>query len=319
MQRPGNWPARRCRRGQTGMGLADLREGSPHPHILPGWDIGPRCSSTRSLTRSRRRGGGSPDRRMLTDLLARVGRELEVLSGRSFHPLRRMTSIFEPNGLPFVDIPDMQVGSGEPVAGAWEIPDPVNRQMAAVLQVASLPHPAPAAAPAADALWVAGQLVAEASRTGRLSGDYVLYGLGAVDREQRMELMRRVMDPAVRFSVPILGVPFGGWWIQIARRLIWVTRRDRGRRTALRAPAGQDEDRQRDRTARGRRAHPDRGSDDTTTRGLGIHRAYLDRGGSAPHRIGRGARSRRLSTATAYRPSPSTPSRLPSRSRARWS
>ena len=38
-----------------------------------------------------------------------------------------------------------------------------------------------------------------------------------------MELMRRVMDPAVRLSIPILGVPVGGWWIQIARRLIWVT------------------------------------------------------------------------------------------------
>ena len=35
--------------------------------------------------------------------------------------------------------------------------------------------------------------------------------------------MRRVMDPAVRLSVPILGVSVGGWWIQIARRLIWVT------------------------------------------------------------------------------------------------
>ena len=35
--------------------------------------------------------------------------------------------------------------------------------------------------------------------------------------------MRRVMDPAVRFSVPILAVSVGGWWIQIARRLIWVT------------------------------------------------------------------------------------------------
>ncbi len=169
------------------------------------------------------RGGGSPDRRMLIDMLARVGRELEVLSGRSFRSLRRMTSVFEPNGLPFVDIPDMQVGSMDPMAGAWAIPDPVNPQMAAVLQVASLPDPAPTAAPIAEALWIAGQLLAEASRTGRLSGDYVLYGLGAVDREQRMELMRRVMDPAVRFSVPILGVSVGGWWIQLARRLIWVT------------------------------------------------------------------------------------------------
>jgi hypothetical protein len=38
-----------------------------------------------------------------------------------------------------------------------------------------------------------------------------------------MELMRRVMDPAVRLSVPILAVSVSGWWIQIARRLVWVT------------------------------------------------------------------------------------------------
>ncbi len=96
--------------------------------------------------------------------------------------------------------------------------------MAAVLQVASLAAPVPKAAPVADALWIAGQLAAEASQTGRLSRDYVLYWLGAsVDREQRVELMRRVMDPAVRLSVPVLGVSVGGWWIQIARRLIWVT------------------------------------------------------------------------------------------------
>jgi hypothetical protein len=53
--------------------------------------------------------------------------------------------------------------------------------------------------------------------------DYVIAWLGAVDREQRMELMRRVMDPAVRYSVPILAVSVGGWWFQISRRLIWVT------------------------------------------------------------------------------------------------
>jgi hypothetical protein len=169
------------------------------------------------------RGGGSSDRRMLIDMLAQVGRELDVLSGRSFRPARRTTSIFEPNGLPFVDIPDMQVGSMDPVAGAWAIPDPVNRQMATVLQVAPLANPAPKAAPVAEALWIAGQLLAEAERMGHLSGDYVLYWLGAVDREQRVELMRRVMDPAVRFSVPILGVSVSGWWIQLARRLIWVT------------------------------------------------------------------------------------------------
>jgi hypothetical protein len=168
--------------------------------------------------------GGNPDRRVLMDLLAQAGRELEILSGRSFHPLRRTTSVIEPNGLPFVDIPDLQVGSMEPVVGAWAVPDPVNPQLATVLQVASLADPAPTAVPVADALWIAGQLVALASQTGRLSRDYVLHWLGAsADHEQRVDLMRWVMDPAVRFSVPILAVPVGGWWIQVSRRLIWVT------------------------------------------------------------------------------------------------
>lgn len=168
--------------------------------------------------------GGSPDRRMLRDLLAQAGRELNVLSGRSFHPPHRATSIIEPNGLPFVDIPDLQVGSMEPVSGAWEVPDPVNRQVATVLQVSPLDALVPKAVPDADALWVAGQLVAKASQTGRLSGDYVLHWLGmSVDHEQRKELFRHVMDPAVRFYVPVLRVSISGWWFQIARRLIWVT------------------------------------------------------------------------------------------------
>jgi hypothetical protein len=168
--------------------------------------------------------GGSPDRDLLVDLLAQAGREIDVLSGRSFPPVRRTTSVFVPNGLPFVDVPDIHVGSMAPVPGAWEVPDPVNRQIATVLQVSSLADPAPKAAPVADGLGFAGQLVAEASRTGLLSRDYVLHWLGtSMDREQQMELMRRVMDPAVRLSVPILGVAVGGWWIQIARRLIWMT------------------------------------------------------------------------------------------------
>lgn len=170
-----------------------------------------------------RLGGGIPDRRMLIDKLAQVGGELEILSGRSFQAPRRMTSVFEPNGLPFVDVPDLIVGSLDSTAGPWAIPDPVNPGMATVVQVETLTEPVPKAAPAAEGLWIAGQLLAEASRTGRLSGDYVLYWLGAVEQEQRMELMRRVMDPAVRFSFPILGIAVGGWWIQIARRLIWVT------------------------------------------------------------------------------------------------
>jgi hypothetical protein len=168
--------------------------------------------------------GGSPDRRVLMDLLAQASRELEVLSGRSFRPPRQTTSTFEPNGLPFVDVPDAHVGSLEAVVGVWDIPNPVNSETATVLQLSPLDTPVPKAAPIADGLWFAGQLVAHAAQTGALSADYVLRWLGTfVEPERRTELFRRVMDPAVRFYVPILGVPIGGWWIQIARRLIWVT------------------------------------------------------------------------------------------------
>ncbi len=168
--------------------------------------------------------GGSPDRRLLKDKLAQAGREIEVLSGRSFQPMRRATAVFEPNGLPFVDIPDLQVGSMEPESMVWEVPDPVNPQMATVLQVTPLAAPVPKAASIADALWIAGQLVAVASQRGQLSGEYVLGWLGSFfSPEQRVELFRRVMNPEVRFHVPILAVSVDGWWFQIARRLLWMT------------------------------------------------------------------------------------------------
>lgn len=171
-----------------------------------------------------RRIGGKPDRSVLRGMLTQVGQEIDVLSGRSFQPLRRTTSIIEANCLPLVDVSDLQVGSMKPVAGVWEIPDPVNRQIATVLQLSPLAAPVPKAAPIADALWIAGQLVAGASQTGRLSADYILQWLGiSTDDQQRQDLFRRIMDPAVRFYVPILTASVNGWWFQIARRLIWVT------------------------------------------------------------------------------------------------
>ena len=44
-------------------------------------------------------------------------------------------------------------------------------------------------------------------------------------------MFRDVMDPAVRFHVPLLGASAEGWWFQIARRLFWVTSetKDEGR------------------------------------------------------------------------------------------
>jgi hypothetical protein len=73
------------------------------------------------------RGGGTPDRRMVIDKLAQAGGELEILSGRSFQPARQRTSVFEPNGLPFVDVPELIIGSlDSTAAGPWASRDPVN-------------------------------------------------------------------------------------------------------------------------------------------------------------------------------------------------
>jgi hypothetical protein len=161
---------------------------------------------------------------MLVEMLAEAGREIELLSGRSFHPVRRATSDFEPNGLPFVDVPDALVGSVESTRGVWEIPDPVDREHATVLQLLPLDPPFRKAMSVAEALHVGGQLVAAASQAGALSADYVLHWIGmSTEDEQRQGLFRRIMDPAVRFHVPVLGVSIDGWWFQISRRLLWAT------------------------------------------------------------------------------------------------
>jgi hypothetical protein len=166
--------------------------------------------------------GGSPDRKKLMEVVARAAGEVEILTGRSFRSLHRSTSTLEPNGMPFVDLPDVNVGTLDAITEAWEIPDPVDSAIATVVQLARL-NEVSNAAPTADGLWFAGHMVAHAAQADALSGDHVVKWLGTFfDHDQRLELFRRVMNPAVRFYVPILGVSIGGWWIQIARRLLWI-------------------------------------------------------------------------------------------------
>jgi hypothetical protein len=168
--------------------------------------------------------GGNPDRDGLRRLLLEAGHEIETLAGRSYHPVRRATAVVQTNGLPFIDVPDMHIGSLESTDAVWSIPDPVNPQMAAVMQVLPLDIPQPTAAPIADGLGFAGQLLGQAVRHGMLSREFVIEWLGTfVGHEERMELFRRVMDPATRFTIPVLGQAVGGWWIQVSRRLLWVT------------------------------------------------------------------------------------------------
>ncbi len=134
--------------------------------------------------------------------------------------------------VPFIDVPDVHVGSLESADAVWAVPDPVNPQMAAVLQVLPLDIPSHSTAPVADGLGYAGQLLGEASRQGRLSRDFVIQWLGRfVGYEERKVLFRQCMDPATRFTIPIFVEAIGGWWIQVSRRLLWVTAetKDEGR------------------------------------------------------------------------------------------
>ena len=175
--------------------------------------------------------GSSIDRQAIADVVGIAGRELEALSGRSFNGVHTSSSTIHPNGLPFVDVPDVHVGSLHSAKGVWEIADSVHPTLASVLQLQPL-EPVRGAVPVADALWIAGQLVTQASQADRLSGAYVLRWIGqVVPRDKRGDLFRQVMDPEVRFYVPVVACRVEGWWFQITRRLVWFTdeTRDEGR------------------------------------------------------------------------------------------
>jgi hypothetical protein len=176
-----------------------------------------------------RRIGIDPEtnRERLIEGLEKAGREIEILAGRRFGVSERKTVTILRQPFPFGEIPDLQVDSGLEMEGdAWTIPDPVNKQMATVLQLGEI-RPPPLVRqplPIGDALWVAGNLVARERRDGRLTADAVIWWLGtAIPKEDRMELLRAVVDDNARFNVPVLGIGIPGWWIQITRRLFWVT------------------------------------------------------------------------------------------------
>ena len=75
--------------------------------------------------------GGSPDRRLLVELLTEAGREIETLAGRSFQLARRATSIIYSCGLPMVDVPDLgrlHGDDGGAIARPCDGDDPASRR-----------------------------------------------------------------------------------------------------------------------------------------------------------------------------------------------
>jgi hypothetical protein len=156
--------------------------------------------------------------------LRRTGAEVELLAGRRFGVVETAERHIEPGGLPFVDVPDLRVGSQAATASAWPVPDPVHPDIASVLQLGVPGRLFDHAAPPSEALWVAGHLLAGWSANDGLTGATLLW---LQERSQRGEfegLVRRLMEPHRLSFVPIGAAEFKGWWIQLSRRLVVITR-----------------------------------------------------------------------------------------------
>jgi len=168
--------------------------------------------------------GPEIDRAKLKAVLKEAGTEIELLSGQTFGSVERRTLTIDSGGLPFAEVPGLQVGGYSSDGQAWPVPDVVNTHMATVLQLRKPDELAQRAVAIGEALRVAGHLVAAASKSGWLSREYLLRWLAAsFDHARRVEFLNRVAEPTARINVPIAATTYGGWWFQITRRLLWVT------------------------------------------------------------------------------------------------
>lgn len=166
------------------------------------------------------------DPALVQTMLRQAAADIELLSGRAFGSTHTSTLEFDTGGLPFIEVPDLQIGTPASTdASLWAIPDPVHPHTALIAQVAPPLHPPGHAGPAGLAFVAAGHLVAWAHASGRLTREYVIeYLRDAFGPDDRLTYLKRLIDPTVRLTVPVVGVEADGWWLQITRRLILVTR-----------------------------------------------------------------------------------------------
>lgn len=156
--------------------------------------------------------------------LRRTEAEIELLAGRRFGVVEHAERHIEPGGLPFVDVPDLRAGSQDATESAWPVPDPVHPETASVLQLGTPGRLFDDAAPKSEALRVAGQLLAVWSANDRLTGATLLWLHERTERGEFEGIVRRLMQPHRLSFVPIGGAGFSGWWIQLSRRLVVITR-----------------------------------------------------------------------------------------------
>jgi hypothetical protein len=149
---------------------------------------------------------------------------LELLAGRSFGEIRHLNMRWKPNGLPFVDIPDLLVASYTDQEGGWAIPDSLNPSVAMVMQVGTFERQGGSAGPRADAIRQAGHLVAYCATHGLFQEAVGRWLLEQRDAGSTEDLVSALIDPAIHCVVPIAGGEADGWWIQISRRIRLMTR-----------------------------------------------------------------------------------------------
>lgn len=156
--------------------------------------------------------------------LRTVGTHLELLTGHEFGTSRSVALRFQAAGLPFVDIPDLQTATFAGVEEAWPIPDLIHPEIATVLQVGRFQHVYETAAPTAAALGVAGDLVARCISSREMLDAVWRHLVEQRKTETMEEIVGGLLDPDRAVHVPIAGVGFDGWWIQVSRRLLVVTK-----------------------------------------------------------------------------------------------
>ena len=168
--------------------------------------------------------GDAHDEELLA-LLRAAQEQIEHLAGRRFGAGGPKALRIAANGLPFVEISDLQTDarfrSDEAV---WPVPDPVNGEVARILEMRPPDQLAASAGPLSAPLRTAAGLVA--TGVSEAAFTKAVWHWLAATRQQGLfeEVFRDAMDPGIHVHVPIVGASVEGWWVQISRRLLVVTK-----------------------------------------------------------------------------------------------
>lgn len=151
--------------------------------------------------------------------------QIERLAGRRFGRVRHGTFHIKSNGLPFVEVDDLNV-DGQPVGSdtpTWPVPDPIHPQYARILQVNTPLRVAPRAEPLPAAIRVAARLIVPGVTEEVFTSAVWWWLKGERDEGRLEEVFRWAMEPDTHVHVPIVATNVDGWWVQISRRLLLVT------------------------------------------------------------------------------------------------